>query len=121
MTKNSSVIARARYSLAGVKIALRQERSLRTHVAASLVIFAALAWDGADAFWWAVLILAVVAGWAFEIANAAIETLCDKLHPCRDPMIGQVKDLASAAAFVVNMAIVVLIGIYLISRASLAS
>jgi diacylglycerol kinase (ATP) len=34
---------------------------------------------------------------AVELLNTAIEKLCDKLHPGRDPTIGYVKDLGSAA------------------------
>ncbi len=97
---------RTGHSLAGIAAAWRRDRSFRTHVAGSAVLFAALAWQGIGLDWWAIVVLAVALGWALEIVNAAIETLCDKLHPARDAAIGAVKDLASAGAFVVNLAIV---------------
>lgn len=104
--KNSGIFRRTRYSIAGLALALRRERSLRTHVLASVALCVLLAWRGASPQWWAIVLLALMLGWAFEIANAAIETLCDRLHPGHDPAIGAVKDLASASAFAVNMAIV---------------
>ena len=35
---------------------------------------------------------------AVELLNTAVEKLCDRLHPGRDPAIGLVKDLGSAGA-----------------------
>lgn len=103
--KNGGIVRRTSHSLAGVATAWRRERSFRTHVAGSAVLCAALAWRGVSLDWWAVTLLAIALGWALEIVNAAIETLCDKLHPAHDAAIGAVKDLASASAFVVNLAI----------------
>lgn len=106
--KNSTILTRAGFSLRGLGIAWRKERSLRTHVLISLALETLLVWRGVDPLWLAIVALAIALGWAMELANAAIETLCDRLHPARDPAIGAVKDIASASAFVVNMAIGVL-------------
>ena len=63
---------------------------------------------GPEPWWWATMVLAVACGWAFEAMNAALEALCDRLHPDRDPAIGRAKDMASAAAFIVNCATIAL-------------
>lgn len=108
MTKNAGILARAGYSVAGLRAAWRGERSFRDHVMLSAVLFAAMAVLRPEAWWWAAIGLAVACGWAFEAMNAAIEALCDRLHPDRDPAIGRAKDMASAAAFTVNCATIAL-------------
>jgi diacylglycerol kinase (ATP) len=50
-----------------------------------------------DAVQRAALIGSLVLLLAVELLNTAVEKLCDKLHPDRDPAIGYVKDLGSAA------------------------
>lgn len=102
--KNAGIVRRSRHSLAGLAFAWKAERSFRTHALISAGLFALLAWRGVALHWWAAAVLALALGWALEIVNAALETLCDKLHPGRDPAIGAVKDLASASAFLVNLA-----------------
>lgn len=106
--KNSDIIMRARFSVQGIGWAWRSERSLQDHVLISIAILAGLVWAGVEPFWIALVGLAVAVGWSMEIANAGFEKLCDKLHPAHDPAIGAAKDMASAAAFTVNMAIAVL-------------
>lgn len=102
--KNNRMIARAGYSVAGLRAAWQGERSFRDHVALSSGLMAAMTVLLPEPWWWGVLTLAVACGWGFETMNAAIEALCDRLHPDRDPAIGRAKDMASAAAFVVNCA-----------------
>ena len=101
--KNSGMIQRARYSVAGLRVAVLGERSLRTHLALSLVLLVAMGFLEPARFWWAVMPLAIATCWGFELMNAAIERLCDHLHPERHEAIGEVKDLASAAAFTANV------------------
>ncbi|KLE33937.1 hypothetical protein AAW00_12070 [Aurantiacibacter luteus] len=107
------MLGRTRFSLNGWSTAWRSEGSLRLHVAVSLVAMAALAMAGASAWWLAVVAFAVAACWAVELLNAAIEALCDTLHPEHHPGIGATKDIASAAAFTVNMGLFVLVALAL--------
>ncbi|MCT2560138.1 diacylglycerol kinase [Tsuneonella sp. YG55] len=102
------MIRRAGYSLAGLRAAWRSERSFRDHLAASGLLLACMAALQPAGWWWAVIVLAIACGWAFEAMNAAFEALCDCVHPGRSPVIGRAKDMASAAAFIVNCATAVL-------------
>ena len=106
--KNGGVFARARHSVAGLRAVWRGERSFRDHVALSGLLVAAMALLRPEPWWWAVMALAVACGWGFEAMNAALEAVCDRLHPARDPAIGRAKDMASAAAFAVNCATIAL-------------
>lgn len=100
--KNSGILSRARFSLAGLHYAWTNERSFRTQAILSPVVLAIMAWDRPPLLAWLVVLLALATASAMELINAAIEALADRLHPESHPQIGVVKDMASAAAFVLN-------------------
>jgi diacylglycerol kinase len=114
--KNGRLIARTRYSLAGLADAWRRERSFRAHLGFSATLVGVAVWAQPGPVWWAVLILALAIGLAFEAMNGAIEALADLVEPRRDPRVRVIKDMASAAAFLVNCATGVL-GAIIISLA----
>jgi len=58
--------------------------------------------------WSLAVVVLVVAGVAAELVNSALEAALDKLHPDIDPTIGAAKEMASAAAAVINLAAVAL-------------
>lgn len=103
--KNAGIAARARYSLAGLRDAWQRERSFRAHQAFSFGLVLAMAWLQPGPLWWAVMVLAIAVGLALEAMNGAIEALCDLVEPRRHPQVRIVKDMASAASFLVNCAI----------------
>lgn len=109
--KNNGVIARARYSLAGLSDAWRRERSFRTHLGFSVALVGLLAYVQPNALWWAIVLLALVVGMAFEVVNGALEALADLVEPRRDPRVRVIKDMASAAAFLVNLATILIASI----------
>jgi diacylglycerol kinase (ATP) len=61
-----------------------------------------------EAFHRAALIGSLLLLLAVELLNTAIERLCDRLHPERDPAIGYVKDLGSAAVLAAIMIVAIL-------------
>jgi undecaprenol kinase len=98
--KNSSLLKRMRYALAGLGYGLRAERSLRLQSVAFVAVLAVLAWTRPPAVWWAVLILMAVAVIAAELINTALEALADHLAPEPHPRVRAVKDCAAAAVLV---------------------
>ena len=50
-----------------------------------------------------------------ELLNTALENLCDAVHPEQHPKIGAAKDCASAAVFIINMAALALLAMFLAS------
>jgi len=46
---------------------------------------------------WLALLLCIALVLSLEMVNAAIEKLCDHLHPEQHPSIGKVKDMAAGA------------------------
>lgn len=56
---------------------------------------------------WLLLLILIGLVWMAEIFNTAIEKLCDRVTREQDPLIGQVKDLASGAVFVICLVAVI--------------
>jgi diacylglycerol kinase (ATP) len=111
--KNSNILSRAKFSVVGLRHAWSNERSLRTQAILSLIVIAIMAWDRSSLLEWLVVLLALATASAMELINAAIEALADCLHPEPHPSIGAVKDMASAAAFVLNCCCAILVLIIL--------
>lgn len=110
--KNSGIIARACYSLQGLRLLWREERSFRTHCYLSSSLLVLVSLTGPSPTWYAIVLLAICIGLACEAANAAIERLCNRIHADHDPAIGAIKDIASAAAFLANSALVLVALVY---------
>jgi diacylglycerol kinase (ATP) len=84
-------------SINGLAFAIRSEQAIREELAA-LVLALPLAWlIGATSIRRVEMVAAVVLVLIVELLNTAIEKLADRLTTDRDPLIGHVKDMGSAA------------------------
>ena len=101
--KNRSFAARLGFALAGIRHALRAERSFRTQTAAAAAIFGVLLWLRPAPVWWALVGLVCAAVLAAELMNTPLEHLVDHLHPEQHPSIKIVKDLGAAAVLVLSL------------------
>jgi diacylglycerol kinase (ATP) len=81
----------------GLAFAIRSEQAIREELAA-LLLALPMAWlVGVTMMRRFELVGAVVAVLIVELLNTAIEKLADRLTTDRDPQIGRVKDMGSAA------------------------
>lgn len=104
MTLISYLTTRARSFFcagAGIVRLVREERNARIHLLATLVVVAAGCGLHLSAVEWALIVLAIVAVWAAEAMNSAIERIADVVSPGHHPMIGAAKDLAAGGVLVV--------------------
>ncbi len=101
--KGQGFLRRFGYARSGIAVAFRRERSMRTHGVAVVAVVIFLTLTGAPAVWWALIGLAVGLVLVAEMANTAIETLADRLHPGQHPEIGVVKDVAAGAVLVATL------------------
>jgi diacylglycerol kinase (ATP) len=101
---------RAADSLAGLRQGFRRDLAMRTHIILSLAAIAGLAWLRPALTWTLSVVVLLVLGLAAELFNGALEAALDRLHPGEDAEIGAAKDMASAAAMVINCAAVVATG-----------
>ncbi|MBL9178682.1 MAG: diacylglycerol kinase family protein [Verrucomicrobiaceae bacterium] len=84
-------------ALAGVFLALRTQRNLRVHAAASALVIILGAWLGMEAWEWCAVLLAAGMVWTAELLNTAIETLADRVSREREEAVRRVKDIAAGA------------------------
>ena len=117
--KNQNLLHRFGFALAGLRHALRTERSVRLEIVIFVLVVAALAALRPGPLWWAAVMLASAGVLAAELLNTAIETLADHLCPEVHPRIRVLKDCAAAAVFVSVMgaiAVAVALAVHLLRR-----
>ncbi len=101
--KNRSFPQRLGFAVAGLRHALRGERSLQTQLGILLIVVAALVYLHPPALWWALISLCAAGVLAAELFNTALERLADHLHPDLHPQIRIVKDCAAAAVLCASL------------------
>jgi len=110
------LIQRLTDGLRGIREGWKRDQAMRTHVVLSTVGLIVLFVVRPPVAWALAVVVLVVAGLAAELLNSALEAALDKLHPDRNPEIGAAKEMASAAAAVINLsAVVVFLGAVLAS------
>ena len=88
------------YAAEGIVVALKEERNLRFHlVAAVLVAIAGLLTGLSQTEWFIILILFGVM-FALEIMNSAVERVVDLVTMEKKPLAKQAKDMAAGAVLV---------------------
>jgi len=97
---------RLKDGLRGVREGWRRDQAMRTHAMLSAAGILVLLIMEPPVAWSLALVVLVVAGVSAELVNSALEAALDKLHPDLDPTIGAAKEMASAAAAVINIAAV---------------
>jgi diacylglycerol kinase len=87
----------------GIAEAIRRERHMRFHVAASaavIVVAVLLQLEATDWLW----LLAAIAGvWMSELVNTAIERVVDLASPSAHPLAKDAKDIAAGAVLVASL------------------
>ncbi|GGY40626.1 hypothetical protein GCM10011297_11930 [Bacterioplanes sanyensis] len=91
-------------ALAGLAAVTQREAHFRIHLLAAFVVLLSGALTGVSSGQWLAIIVCVALVLATEALNAAIEAVCDALHPQHHPLIGQAKDMAAAAVLIAALA-----------------
>ena len=86
-------------SLAGLKSAVRHQRSFRQELGILLFVIPAGLWLGNSGVERALLIGSWLLVMVVEAVNSAIETVVDRMGPEPNELSGRAKDLGSAAVF----------------------
>jgi len=88
------------HAFRGLALLVRSEPNARIHAAASVAVCGLAFFLGVGRADWALLVFAIVAVFAAEALNTAIEVLADRVCEDPDPAIGRAKDLAAAGVLV---------------------
>ncbi len=101
--KNQSFGRRLGFAWAGIRAALRKERSFKAQAVLAVAAVVALLVLRPALVWWALVGVMVVLVLAAELFNTALEQLCDLLHPQHHSGIGLVKDVAAGAVLLLSL------------------
>lgn len=91
------------YAASGLRAVWKEERNFRIQVAVGILVCAGMAYFGFSAIESAICFVAIALVLCGEIVNTALEDLCDKVEPNRDPAIGKIKDMMAAYALVSSL------------------
>lgn len=108
-----SVQARLRsfvYAGRGLLTLLQEQHNARIHALAIVCVVGLGMWLSLSVQEWALVLIACALVLGFEALNSALEYLCDRVEPQRDPLIRKAKDV-SAAAVLIAAAVAALIGL----------
>lgn len=102
--KISKMLRSFKFALAGMVHLMRFENNAQFHFLASLLVVFVGYWLKIDKNEWIIIIFAMALVWSAEAFNSAIEKLCDRVEPKKDPIIGKVKDMAAAGVLFLAIA-----------------
>jgi diacylglycerol kinase len=111
-------LASYRYSIRGIWLAFRYETNMIFHLAAAIAVVLVNSLLKVNKTEWLITLMLIGLAWMAEIFNTAIEKLADRVTKEQDPLIRQVKDLASGAVLVICsfavLCAVIIYGAYLV-------
>ncbi|WP_163558423.1 diacylglycerol kinase [Halomonas sp. NO4] len=93
------LISATRYSLKGLKAALRHETAFRQELVIAVLLLPVALWLGREPLEWVLLIGSCLLVLIVELLNSAIESVVDRIGPEPHELSGRAKDLGSAAVF----------------------
>jgi diacylglycerol kinase len=89
-----------KYAVRGIGLAFLHEHSMRFHMVAAITVIVFNVLLKVSQTEWLITLMLIGIAWMAEIFNTAIEKLADRVTTHHDPLIGQVKDLASGAVLI---------------------
>ena len=99
------VLDATRYSMRGLSHAIRKETAFRQELALLLILVPTAIWLGQSPLDYTLLLGSLLLVLIVELINSALEALADRITTEHDPLIGQAKDMGSAAVFLSMMAV----------------
>lgn len=94
-----------RWTLKGLRAAWHHEASFRLEVGLAVVLVPLGLWLGNGALEKLALVVPAILVLSVELLNSAIEAVVDKVSPEFHELAGRAKDMGSAAAFLVQMTV----------------
>ncbi|MGH2542687.1 MAG: diacylglycerol kinase family protein [Ardenticatenaceae bacterium] len=105
MKNNSTLNISARIrsfaiALRGIRILLATQKNAWIDAVATLAVVVAGLMFGLTAIEWGLIVVAIIAVWAAEGLNTALEFLADAVLPEYHPLVGRAKDVAAGAVLI---------------------
>jgi len=86
-----------RYSLAGLRAAVRHEAAFRQELVLGVPLLLLAPWLAPGRWQLLAMVGSVLLVWVVELLNSAVEALADAVSGDHHPLLGRAKDLGSAA------------------------
>jgi diacylglycerol kinase (ATP) len=102
--KNQSIAIKLANAASGIAFTFRTENNFRIHTLVAILLLVAMSFIQPALVWWALILLCIGLVMAAELANTALETLIDHLHPEIHPQIGKAKDIMAGMVLVMSIA-----------------
>ncbi|MDE5790410.1 MAG: diacylglycerol kinase family protein [Muribaculaceae bacterium] len=96
------------YAWTGIKTLFMKEAHAKIHFLAMILVVIAGFLFRLDKTEWCIIIMCIGVVLMAEGINTAIERVCDKVSPERNPLIKDAKDIAAGSVLLVVMAVVVI-------------
>ncbi len=103
------------HALKGFWVALNEERNLKIHLVASVIVIALGFYFAISLLEWIVILLLMGLVVGFELINTAIENLTNLVTEEKHPLAGKVKDISTAAVLFIAL-ISVIVGMIIFAR-----
>jgi diacylglycerol kinase (ATP) len=97
-----------RCAIKGIRTMLRYEHNAWIHSCITLAVLVTGLSFGFSRFEWCWIVLAIMAVWAAEALNTALEFMADVASPGFHPMIERAKDVAAGAVLISSIGSVVI-------------
>jgi diacylglycerol kinase len=89
-----------RHAFRGFRWLFGEEPNAWIHLAVTVVLVPVCFLLKLSLIEWAIIVICIGLVFSLELLNSAIERMCDKISPERDPQIGKIKDIAAAAVLI---------------------
>ncbi|GAB3009793.1 diacylglycerol kinase family protein [Niabella terrae] len=100
------------YAFRGLRQLLAGERNFQIHTGLAFLALVLAGLLDMNRTEFCIILLCIGMVLTAEALNTAIEKLADRIHPAKDPLIGQLKDIA-AAGVLVSACVALIIGLLL--------
>lgn len=91
----------------GLKTVWKEERNFKIQVLVGILALIAAYVTGFAPWEWIFLILIIALVLMGEIVNTAVEDICNKIEPKKDPVIGKIKDIMAGYVLISSIAALV--------------
>ncbi|MCE2457213.1 MAG: diacylglycerol kinase [Dehalococcoidia bacterium] len=110
----SRIVRATRYSLAGLRSAIRGEAAFRQELILALILVPVAVWLGDNGIERALMIASLLIVLIVELLNSAIEAVVDRVGTEFHDLSARAKDLGSAAVFISLLTVPVVWGLVLL-------
>ena len=102
--KNQSLAKKMANALAGIYFTFQTENNFKIQTGIAVLLIIGLLIVQPALIWWALILLCIGMVLAAELANTALETLIDHLHPQIHPEVGKAKDIMAGMVLTLSIA-----------------